>query len=119
MFTAKELNEMSKEAPKYKEAYEEIMEQIVPQAVERAGYGFFDAKCSLSKTKFKEYSPWTRRRLVKDILDELHSYGFDVNVELYSSSNSPQTQVYSYEELQNCEVPLDHTYGIQLIWKDK
>ena len=47
MFTAKELNEMSKEAPKYKEAYEEIMEQIVPLAVERAGYGFFDAKLIL------------------------------------------------------------------------
>lgn len=117
MFNANELNEMSKEAPKYKEAYEEIMDKLVPVAVKRAGFGFFDAEFSLSQTKFREYLPQIRRRLMKDIIDELHSYGFDVRVKLYQ--NSPVSQVLSYEELQNCEVLLECAYEIQLIWTDR
>lgn len=117
MFNAKELNEMSKEAPKYKEAYEEIMDKLVPLAVERAGFGFFDVEFKLSQTKFREYMPQIRRRLVKDIIDELHSYGFDVRVELYQ--NAPVSQVFEYEELKTADVLLECTDGIQLIWTDR
>lgn len=117
MFTAKELNEMSKEAPKRKEAVDKIMDKLVPVAVERAGFGFFDATFSLSQTEFRDYSPQFRRLILQDIIDELHSYDFDVHVAF--GLFTPVSQVLSYEELQECEVLLETADSIRISWTDR
>ena len=57
MFNAKDLNEMSKEAPKLGQAVDGIMELLVDHAVSRAGFGFTDAELELNDANvaFKEY----------------------------------------------------------------
>lgn len=117
MFTAKELNEMSKEAPKRKEAVDKIMDNLVPLAVERAGFGFFDATFSLSQTEFRDYSPQFRRLIMQDILDELHSYDFDIYVAF--GLFTPVSQVLSYEELETTEVLLETADSIRIAWTDR
>ena len=117
MFTAKELNEMSKEAPKRKEAVDKIMDKLVPLAVERAGFGFFDALLNLSQTEFRDFPPQFRSQIMQDILDELHSYDFDIYVAF--GLLTPLSRVLSYEELETCEVPLETADSIRISWTDK
>lgn len=119
MFNAKDLNEMSKEAPKLGQAVDGIMELLVDHAVSRAGFGFTDAELELNDANvaFKEYTAPIREKIIVSVLDELNQEGFDTKLTLFE--HSPVSQVISYEDTQTGEYLLSGTDKIEISWKDR